>query len=327
MATRILDPGGGLGFRSWRMTRDEAGYREYKLDIQVEGAVTDGPGNVLRTAGLPLPGTPWIVRNDIDLWAWCRPNCTVKPRHAIGEATRVWDLEFTFSNKPNTPQQNRCHDLEIEDPLLEPQKISGSFVKEKKEATHDKDGEPILTSSHEVIRGPQVEFDDGYHTVRIEQNVIALQLGLLASMVNTLNSAPLWGVSQTAIKFESYSWERKFHGLCSIYYTRVLEFGVRPAGTWDRDILDEGTKALNGHWGDGGAEGSGWVLDTIDGNPPNPNNPAHFKRFQDRDGNPCRVVLDGFGKPINSDTAAPGEIHVEYYPESNFLLLGVPLTF
>lgn len=322
MATYIINQGS----YDWRMVRDEAGYREYKLKIRVMADPEDGPANVLRTAGLPVPGYPWAIRNDLDFWCWCRANATVTPEGAEdGEPTQVWSIEFTFSNKTPTPQNNRCQDQEITDPLLEPQKISGGSTRFQKEAVYDRFGLEIINSAFEPIRGPGVEFDANRPTVRIEQNVINLQLGLLASMVDSINDAPLWGLDQYRIKFSGYSWERKFYKQCLIYYTRVLDFEIT-WDSWDRDVLDEGTKALNGHWGLGGAEGEGWVLDDIEGQPPDPLNPAHFNKFLDRKLNPTRCILNGFGVPIE-DQADAGMIHVEYYPSTNFLLLGVPLNF
>lgn len=322
MATYIINQG---SYR-WRMTRDEAGYREYQLGIRVMAEPEDGPANVLRTPGLPVPGYPWAIRNDFDFWAWCRANCTVDPEaDDDGEPTQVWGLGFTFSNKPPTPQNNRCHDQEITDPLLEPQKVSGGSTRFQKEAQYDRFGNPIINSAFELIRGPNVEFDANRPTVRIEQNVINLQLGLLASMVDSINDAPLWGLDQYRIKFSNYTWDRKYYKLCSIYYTRVLDFEIT-FDSWDRDVLDEGTKALRGHWGLGGAEGDGWVLDDIGGQPPDPFNPGHFDKYLDRKGTPGRCILDGLGVPIEA-VADAGAIHVEYYPSTNFLLLGVPLTF
>jgi hypothetical protein len=58
---------------------------------------------------------------------------------------------------------------------------------------------------------------------------------------------------------------------------------------------------------------------------PDSTNPQHFIRYKDRNGENARVLLDGAGIPIE-DGATPVYRDVEYYPESNFLLLGIPLT-
>ena len=75
-----------------------------------------------------------------------------------------------------------------------------------------------------------------------------------------------------------------------------------------------------------------WRLKAIGGRMPDPNNPQHFERYQDRQGNYARVVLDGQGVPAKSIvfregtvkvSGDPAHILVEFYPESDFLKLGL----
>jgi hypothetical protein len=233
------------------------------------------------------------------------------------ETNRWWTIDQTFSTKGNN---KKCQEEKIEDPLLEPMKVSGSFVKTQEEATYDRNGLPIKSSSHEQIRGETVKFDKMNPTVRIEQNVPALQLGLLAQMSNAVNDAVIWSVAVRCVKVAGISWERLFHGGCYIYYKRTFDFEISET-TFDRDVLDEGTKALSGRW-----VNDTWTLVNINGSPPNPDNPAHFNRYKDRNGENAKVILDGLGKPINDDTE-PGNVHVEKYEERNLLLLGIPTSF
>ena len=322
MATILHD-----GQRTWSMTRDSDGHRTYKVKHLVESATTDGPFNVLATAGLFLPGAAWSFDDDFDIWAFCRPDAVVNPINEK-EPNKWWEVEQTFSTKP----LNRCTDTPIEDPLLEPPKVSGSFVKFTTAATHDRFGEPIVNSAHEQFRGPAVEFDDNRPTVKIEMNLAFLDLSLISSMVDTVNDSTLWGLTSRKIKLSNVSWERKVYGECSYYYTLMLEFEIN-FDTFDRDLLDEGTKVLRGHW----SNTTGfWVLDNIAGEEPNSSNPGHFIRFKDRNNENARVILNGSGVPAGvgvgtgSGSVAgdiPGEVHVEYYGESNFLLLGIPLIF
>lgn len=116
--------------------------------------------------------------------------------------------------------------------------------------------------------------------------------------------------------------------------TFLCLFGGAVLSGWDRDLLDEGTKVLCGRWDENGA----WQdvpIGTDFGSPimPDPDNPADFIQFQDRQGNVTRVVLNGEGRPANSsfgtgtgNTGEPGNIHVEKYYESDFLALGIPLV-
>lgn len=277
------------GPRSWSMTRDADWNRIYKLVYRVQCDRLDGPATVLACPGLPQVGEPWLIDNDADLWAWCRPEVTITPV-VTGKPNESFDCEFTFSSKP----LSRCNDTPVEDPLLEPQRISGSNSRFQEEATHDRWNFPILNSAYEPIRGPKNEWDADRMGVIIEQNVALLQPDLLKAMNNKVNDRVLWGMPRRTIKCTVRGWERKYYGQCFAYYVRHLEFEIRDEG-FDRSLLDEGNKVLNGKW-----VGDAYILqDIAPGVPPNYLNPTHFKRASDREGNPCRVVLNGFGMPAS----------------------------
>ena len=308
------------GQRSWSLQRDGEGYREYRLVLRVESSTFDGPRTVLKnTTGLPKVGQPWRFDNDYDPWVWCRPEVSIRPVYSEGEPNSLWNLEYTFSNKPL--QLDRCQTYEINDPFLEPARISGSFVKKSEEITTDANGDAIRNSAHEIIRGPQVEFEFNHPSIKIVQNVPRLDLNILADFIDTVNRFPLWGVPPGGVRLAGIHFEKKYYGFCIPYYSRTLDFEIkweysknitafeqwffgRSAGQflgWDREIMDEGTKALNGRWDNLRA----WVIEPINGMPPDRRNPSHFKKILDSHGQPIRVLLDGKGVPV---TAAPIEL-------------------
>lgn len=295
------------GHKSWNLVRDEEGHRDYRLIIRVECAKTDGPFVALSAAGLPTVGSSWNLDGDVDPWAFCLPDTNVN-EVVSNEPNTNFDLEFHFSTRP--PEGNKCNEDPVTDPLLEPQKVSGDSVSTTEEATKNRFGLSILTSSHEQIRGPQNEWDKSRDTISIEQNVASLDLATFTAMRDTLNDSTLWGMLPRTVKLSKASWERKYYGTCNVYYTRKFQFDINPE-TWDRTVLDEGTKVLNGHWDE---ETGDWVLDPIGnpplgetgtgtGYPPNPNrnNPTHFIRFKDRNGENSRVILDGTGLPYDPE--------------------------
>lgn len=323
MASRLI-----AGPESWEGERDEDGYRTYPVTYLVEAAYADGPVTVMLTPGLPLVGSLWAIGSEFDLWAWCTPFMKVKPQSQTkkGNPTRIWCVDMKFTTKPI--DRDRRENPSNDDPLLEPNKVSGSFVKYTEEATVDRYGKPILTSSHEQIRGPHNEWDANRPKVKIEQNVPLLQADLWGPMIDHVNNAALWGFSPRCWKLSDVSWDRKFHQN-EMYYVRTFEFDGRADG-FDRDLLDEGTKALNGVWN---MTTGAWDITSFD--PfgliaPDYTNPQHFIRFTDKNANPCRVILNGYGRPISGDNGtgtldAAGKIHVERYDESDFTLLGIPL--
>lgn len=307
------------GPRTYKLSRDESMYRTYSVQHLVKADVGEGPGAALLATGLPQPGDVWNFGDDYDPWCWCRADADVKiHQEREGDPAEWYVVEQKFSNAPRDPESSsRCSDTAVEDPLLEPVKVSGGFAKSKIEATEDRFGESILTSSHELIRGPQNEWDKSLPNVSMEQNVPDLELGLLAAMIDTVNAYPLWGLPARTIKLSNITWSKQYYGSCYVYYTRKFEFEINFDG-WDKDILDEGTKVLRGHWKDTEDK---WVLDPVwfDGVEivlPNPANPNHFDRYKDRNGENCRVILDGAGQPF-----VP---HIETTDECEGCLDGMP---
>lgn len=289
-----------IGRRVWRGSRDEEGHREYKVVHRVKCTPTEGPASILVTPGLPLPGSIWAFGVDIDPWAWCRNVTDMRPVGEIPEGDPIthWDVEHTFSTKPPPVNQQRCNDTQIEDPLLEPPRISGTYTRYQEEAMYDRFGRPVTSSSFELIRGPNNEWDANRPVVRIEQNVSSqFQAITLPSLfADHVNDSPVWNLPPRTVKLTPGPWEKRYYGTCYAYYNRVLEFEIRFDG-WDRQLLDEGTKVLSGHWDD--SDGS-WVLDQINGADPSPDNPSHFKRAIDREGNPMKMILDGNGQPAGA---------------------------
>jgi hypothetical protein len=323
------------------MTRDEEGHRVYKIKhLVVTDVLTDGPAQALTTPGLPVPGDVWIVGTDVDVWAWCRQEATVTPHQGKeGEPGYHWAVEQTFSTKPT----KRCYESQFNNPLMEPQKVSGSFVRYTEEGQLDKDGVPMVNSAFERIRGPQNEWDNSRPQIVIEQNVPLLQLELLVALRDTVNDSLLWGLPSRTIKLSDIKWSRQMFGMCYFYYTRTFTFDVN-YDTWDRRVLDEGTKALRGKWQTDPASASfkQYVLDPdIADNPQAYLNPVNFVRYRDFHGEPGRVILNGYGRPWDTgtvpvgtsvgtgtgDDTVAGTRLLQKYSEADFTLLGIPLYF
>lgn len=307
------------GHRNKTLSRSDDGERIYKVTHVVETDDTDdGPQTVLNTPGLPLIGSSWSFGNDFDLWAFCTPQLTIKAL-VTDEPNNHWTVEQTFS----TIRRKTCEEETIEDPLLEPDKVNGGFSRFTEEIFKDRFGNPITTSSHELVRGPQVEFDKNRPNVTIAQNVASLGLATFTDMIDTVNDATLWGLGARKIKLSNVTWSRNIYGTCNYYYTRTFEFETN-FKTFDRSAMDEGTKVLRGSW-----NSDCTTYTAASGT--DKNNPLDFVRFKDCNGENSRVILDGNGLPIDrvgtgtgTFNINPGEIPIEHYEERNFLLLGIP---
>lgn len=285
MATRLLP-----GITTWHLQiqRDESHNRDYTVEFKVLADREDGPATVANTAGLPLPGSAWAFGNDLDPAATCKADWKIEPVQSGDENTYLWRVQITYSTKPD----KRCQDFKFEDPLTEPQKISGSWTKYKEEITQNRFKIPLKYSSHERIKGPLAEFDTGLPTVRIEQNVLNLDLPGLGIALHSVNSVDMWGLPPRCVKLSGVSWSQEFYGNCYPYYKRILEFEIN-ANTFDRDVADEGTKVLYGRWEKPGV----WRLLCIDGDLPDHKNPSHFVEFKFPSGNQGKTFLNGKGLP------------------------------
>lgn len=317
---------GNLGFRRWYGSRDADGFREYHViwGVRIDDTpgTPEGPAVALATPGLFLPGASWVMGADVDLDAVCLWTAEMRPQ--VDERTQWWEVEQVFSSRPNSKCINRSGTgtgtgNPANDPLSEPPIISGNFVKYTEEKTRDRNGNNITNSAHERIRGPLVEFDASRLTVRITQNEATLDLLSKLTLIDQVNSVAMWDFVERTVKLSNINWEKKYSANCTCYFQITYEFEVSPEG-FDRVVMDEGTKALNGEWN----KTTGvWDLKNIGGGAPDKTNPTHFIRITDFYGNPMRCVLDGNGKPATSlsgtSSTVAGSITIEYYQETDLL--------
>lgn len=245
--------------------------------------------------------------------------------------------------------RKKCADQRIEDPLSEPPATSGNSSRYTKHEDFDIDGKPFLYTSGEEMHGQAREFDRHREQVIIEQNVINLERGLILSLLNKVNDEPLWDMPARCWKLQDWSWSRKLYGTCGFYYTRRLIFECDalevpddsplfvstqagflvqgPDGrwwipNWDKYVLDESNKVLNGHWN--WLTGA-WVLDNINGAAPVSTNPSHYIQAHDRAHNPIRVILSDATPGVPATNANDfNYIRNRKYLEGDMLQLGIP---
>lgn len=249
-----------LGRLTWKSQATKEGHRTHTVKWLVQSAYQDDPYAIYFAAGLPSVGSPWAFGTAPDMWAYCEPDWSIN-QVLENEPNDLWTVEQHFSTRPG----KRCQDTSIEDPLAEPDRLSGSFVKFTKEATKDRHGDRILNSAKQQIRGKVTEREANRPTVRIERNVSSLNLSQLCSMVDTVNDASLWGLGPRKIKLSQAPWTRKTYGTCNYYFTVTYDFDIDFEG-FDVKALDQGTAILS----EGG----------------DPSNPKDFEIYKDQKGEP-----------------------------------------
>jgi len=302
------------GLYAWGVQCDETGHRNYRARFTVRSTnADDGPFMAMQCPGLPTIGSPWIFGNDNDPWAFCWPNWSASPFYD-GEKNLFWYVDIPFSTKP----MSRCQDTSIENPLDEPPRVGGTFVKYTKEASRDRHGKLLKSSSHEMYKGAIAERDYNRPTVDIEITLLILPLSIFAGMIDSVNDASLWGLGPRMIKLSNASWQRHLYGTCTFYYTVAYSFDI-DFKTFDRRAVDEGTRFL-----------PPWIdpmgIDTTTGKF-NWEVPSKYIVIKDGDGeNLGKTLLNGQGGQL-VDIDAPIVHTFELYDESNFLLLNIPTSF
>jgi hypothetical protein len=332
-----------LGLTTLSLSVDQDSYRTFtaKYKVAVTGPA-DGPAAALECPGVPQVGELFSFGSYFpDDWVFVLPTASVEPygQRNDDEPILMWMVSVTLSNKP----LKRCQDNRIENPLLEPTKINGGVSGINKEVTQDRNGYALITSAGDRLRGPEVEFDHNHSTISIEYNSPTLGLATNTAYVNTVNHSTIWGISSRQLKCRQFSWERKFYGTCTVYWTLKFEFEADTSTTehgggyigWDREVIDKGPSCLIGEWNNTGtAAAPNWTwVDksggltcgiTTDGmgneyvKPPPMNMVMQYK---DPNGENSEAMLDGGAKPLTSMAALDHPTWlpiIRYYQESDF---------
>ena len=302
----------------WGGGRNETdGYRDYWIKFFVESFAGDGPQTVTFASGLPFVGQPWNYGNDFDSGAYCTPFIGITqhgPAEEDGEP--FWILEYKFTSRPRA----NCQDYQYDNPVLRPPKVSGSFIERSIKVRKDKDGEDILTTSHELV---EVQETKAYPVVQIEQYGLDLGLSTFSTMVNGVNDAPLWGLAARTVKLSNVSWQKLQWGSCFDYYTRFLDFEIN-FSTWDHSYIpNKGQKMIRGAWVYTPPPVDTWLYSIDEG--ADADNPTDYIDAYDPRGSSVENWLD-------PDTGAPTDTpnyldEKKLRTEHNFLTLGIPTSF
>lgn len=277
---------------------DREGHRSYDVDFLVRSDdIQDIVAQASVAAGLPLVGASYAYGNDFDDWALCTPEDTVEP--VLVNEKGHW---FIVSKKFTTKPFKRCQDNSIENPLLEPYRIGGSFINYSEEAYFDRFGRPFMSSSFEMYQGAEVEFDAGRPTITIGFNTSEMPVPVFAPIVHIVNDNWLWGLPPRTIKLSALRWQRLIFGTCGMYYSIDYDFEVK-YDTWDRYIPDMGTRHLK----------PGGDPEKID----------DYVAYLDKKLEPSTCFLNGAGV-LATQLSQVKVWKFEKYQQGNLLLLGIP---
>ena len=180
----------GDGPRTWSGAVDEEGQRTYKAQFLVVSDDTkDGPDQVLKATGLPKVGDTWNFGNDSNGTVYCTPQADAQPyRSKVQDPGFYWTVDKVFSSKFTF--------------IGSRPRISISGSRYTKEIVRDRFGKLVVSTSHELFRGPQVEFDFNRGVVKIEITLRDADLPLWTRLIDNVNSNIMWGCPVRSVKME-----------------------------------------------------------------------------------------------------------------------------
>lgn len=290
-----------LGLHDYSSSRGADGHVTYNPEYLVE---TDDPYSLNHNdfetvTGMPSVGDVWAYGSSNDPAAVCNTVTSMRPlTDTRNEPTNWFIVGKQFTSRPNTTSSSGGTN-----PLTEPPRIGGNFANELKEQRFDKDGNLVLSSSGELITGPETEIPVGFEIVLVGRNISSSPRAFVSSLFNRVNSVVMWGEPARSVLFNRYKWEQLYY-LGSPYYTLDMGFEVHSEG-WDPKIADYGTRVLH--------------------NNGNANDPQHFVPMKNGGEIIEADFLDGNGKRLGAGQA-PVTSNIQYLKEGNLLTLGVPAT-
>lgn len=186
--------------------------RTYTSTYQVLTEHTDGPMTVLNSSGVPSRYGVYVWGRDIDVWAYLHSITATPEGEDVGDGTgsgryRKWNVNATHSSKSDARdgQQNR------DNPIFEPAKVRGSFIKNTVQAYRDRNNKPIVNTAKEPIL-PPFQKESSLDSLHITFNTPTINLGLRSSYRDSVNSNSMWGLIRRQIKMASWTYSVQWVG-------------------------------------------------------------------------------------------------------------------
>ena len=200
----------------------------------------------------------------------------------------------------------------IEDPLLQPPKISYGFASANEPVDRDANGNPIMNSAEETFDPPSSRDVDDL-IIRIQRNTNNFSVWTAASYKNSINSDTIWGVPPGYLMLKD--WSATYEKSASTYYfAESMEFHIRYAAVFQ-----------GGQW-----VALGWKLRRVDEgyrvkSGVDSNNKPKYQTILDENGKMLSqpTLLDGAGNKLASG-ADPVYKTFDLYPSRSFAALNLP---
>lgn len=212
---------------------DDEGNRSYTVVYAVwTSDPTDGPILVRSALGLTYQSS-YAFYGESDPGAYFSRVKSVRKNGESQEGRKEWRATVEYSTKA----KKRCDEQQIDDPLLQPEKRSGTFVQAQVPLIKDIFGNAYTNSAlHPYF---DVLKDDSRPTLVVSKNFPLSHVGTLLSYKDAVNTDTFYGKPKRTWKVQRCSWEEVFLGSCQPYAACTLEFEHNP-DTWDFERVDAG---------------------------------------------------------------------------------------
>lgn len=149
----------------------------------------------------------------------------------VGDDGYQWEVDVKYSAEA------------IDNPLLEPIKISMNQQQVQTPTEFDKDGEPILNAAGDPFQ-EIVFIEDAEDTIQISKNYAAIPYAAGKTAKKKLNSETFLTVfAPGEVRYKGMSATPQEHESLGTYYTVTIEFAI--AENWTRKILNQGFRELD----------------------------------------------------------------------------------
>lgn len=208
--------------------------------------------------------------------------------------------------KYTTRPKKRCDEAQIDNPLLQPEKRSGSFAQFQTPLVKDIFGAAYTNAAgHPLFDAVK---DDSRPSLVIQKNFPLSHLPVLWSYRDAVNIDTFYGKPKRQWKVMRIAWDEVFLGTCASYAAVTLEFQHDP-DMWDFEHVNAGFYELTA----GGIQ----VIKDREGLPVSEPHPLTLG------GRMLPPNIDAAGNPIPNGPNQVNYVSCRGYPEKAFKAIGI----
>jgi hypothetical protein len=240
---------------STQVQGQESGHRTYTSVFRVyTDTVYDGASTVMIYGGLPQLGDPYLWGNSFDYGARLNALPVVRLERDDQNARKIWIATCTYTTRGRQLEQQPP-----DDPLTWPWKVSGDADEWTEEAAEDVDGEPLMNSAFQQLRGKQVERFRTRRKWVLTKNFATVNQTMIDYFEGSVNRSTITILGAVyppeTLYMRRITFTREWYAYNTPYFPHTFNIDCNPEG-FRRKIIDKGTMQV--------IPGTGNVFDPAD---------------------------------------------------------------